>query len=415
MLENRVAVGTLESAYAERLVPGDRFVLDGRALEVRPAGWVDRSRPPGRRRAEPAPLDQRPPVPLIRAGPRTCRFSRRRSARRLVAEGPEAVRAWLIETFELDSEAAVVLIELFEAQVQWSEVPGADDLLVEQSPSPDGDGLVYTFHAPLHRAACEALGRATAARLGRRFGRNLALSVADLGWSIRLPEDASRALEVDRAAAVARAVRRRCAGGAGPGRIAGAPVPARRLHGPDGLAQPRAWPSRAGRRPALGQHAALSAGQGRLPRPPPDPRDAPRGARTTSSTPRPRSAGSTQRPAVRFRVLPGLSPFAAAWIEPGQAEALHFESAADALRRLHARLAKLDRGAGRDEPNASGDPIASLDCWQLTPEGAVIHPGERTAVIADLHLGYEWARGAAGDCVPAHSLDETLATTLTGA
>jgi len=29
-------------------------------------------------------------------------------------------------------------------------------------------------------------------------------------------------------------------------------------------------------------------------------------------------------------------------------------------------------------------------------------------VIADVHLGYEWARGAAGDCVPAHSLDETV-------
>ena len=47
--------------------------------------------------------------------------------------------------------------------------------------------------------------------------------------------------------------------------------------------------------------------------------------------------------------------------------------------------------------------------WIFTPEGAAIHPGERTAVIADVHLGYEWARGAAGDCVPAHSLDETLA------
>ena len=44
------------------------------------------------------------------------------------------------------------------------------------------------------------------------------------------------------------------------------------------------------------------------------------------------------RPAVRFRVLPGLSPFAAAWIEPGAAEALQFESPGDALRRLHARL-----------------------------------------------------------------------------
>ncbi len=46
--------------------------------------------------------------------------------------------------------------------------------------------------------------------------------------------------------------------------------------------------------------------------------------------------------------------------------------------------------------------------WHLAPEGAAIHPGEKTAVIADVHLGYEWARGLAGDCVPAHSLAETL-------
>jgi putative SbcD/Mre11-related phosphoesterase len=47
--------------------------------------------------------------------------------------------------------------------------------------------------------------------------------------------------------------------------------------------------------------------------------------------------------------------------------------------------------------------------WKFTPEGAALHLGERAAVIADVHLGYEWARGAAGDCVPAHSLEETLA------
>jgi putative SbcD/Mre11-related phosphoesterase len=45
--------------------------------------------------------------------------------------------------------------------------------------------------------------------------------------------------------------------------------------------------------------------------------------------------------------------------------------------------------------------------WLLTPEGGAIRPDEATAVVADVHLGYEWARGAAGDCVPAHSLVET--------
>jgi putative SbcD/Mre11-related phosphoesterase len=46
--------------------------------------------------------------------------------------------------------------------------------------------------------------------------------------------------------------------------------------------------------------------------------------------------------------------------------------------------------------------------WLLTPEAAAIRPERATAVVADLHLGYEWARGDAGDCVPAHSLAETL-------
>ncbi len=52
------------------------------------------------------------------------------------------------------------------------------------------DGLIYTFHAPLHRAACEALARVCVARLGRRFGRDLTLTVADLGWSIHIPDAA---------------------------------------------------------------------------------------------------------------------------------------------------------------------------------------------------------------------------------
>jgi metallophosphoesterase superfamily enzyme len=47
--------------------------------------------------------------------------------------------------------------------------------------------------------------------------------------------------------------------------------------------------------------------------------------------------------------------------------------------------------------------------WLLDPDGAAVHPGARTAVVADVHLGYEWARAGGGDCVPEHSLAETLA------
>lgn len=62
--------------------------------------------------------------------------------------------------------------------------------------------------------------------------------------------------------------------------------------------------------------------------------------------------------------------------------------------------ARVDRGA---------DSSSTAGIWEPTPEGGVLHRVERVAVVADLHLGYEWARGAAGDCVPPHSLAEAVA------
>ncbi len=41
--------------------------------------------------------------------------------------------------------------------------------------------------------------------------------------------------------------------------------------------------------------------------------------------------------------------------------------------------------------------------------GAAVNLAEKTAVVADVHLGYEWARGSTGDVVPPHSLNETIA------
>lgn len=46
--------------------------------------------------------------------------------------------------------------------------------------------------------------------------------------------------------------------------------------------------------------------------------------------------------------------------------------------------------------------------WSLAPEGAAVHVAERTAVVADVHLGYEWARASGGDSLPPHSLGETV-------
>lgn len=52
--------------------------------------------------------------------------------------------------------------------------------------------------------------------------------------------------------------------------------------------------------------------------------------------------------------------------------------------------------------------IEGPDGWMMTPEGGLLHVEHRVGVVADLHLGYEWARGSGGDCLPAHSLAETI-------
>jgi ATP-dependent helicase Lhr and Lhr-like helicase len=262
------------------------------------------------------------------------------AARRHLDLGPAGVRAWLMASFDLDHGSAAVLTELFEAQAQWSEVPDASGILVEESPALDGDGWIYTFHAPLHRAACEALGRATAARLGRRFGRNLGLAVADLGWSIRVDGDVA-ADGLDPAAIEPLLALDGFAGDVLEGLDRGE-LPARRFRQVAATGLMVLRNSEPGRRVRVGgmnwvstrlyplvkaacpDHPLLRETHREVLE---DLLDVPAALRWLK-----------ERPAVRFRSLPGQSPFAAAWIEPGQVDSLQFEAPAEALRRLHARL-----------------------------------------------------------------------------
>jgi len=333
VLADGVDVGTLEGAYAERLQPGDRFVLDGRALEFRRLDGLS---------VHAKTSSGEPNLPrwssdrqALTAELALALASFRDEAARRLADGPEALRGWLCEAYALDPAPADVLAELFEAQERISEVPPADALLVEESPH--DEGLTYTFHAPLSRSACEALGRATAARLGRRFGRDVALTAADLGWSVRLPDGARLGpdeipplLDPDRFADdVLEGLDR-------------GDLPARRFRHVAGTALMVLRNPEGGRRRVGGllwvsqrlyplvkaacpDHPLLRETRREVLD---DLLDAPAALAWLAKTPR-----------VRFRVLDGPSPFAAAWVDPGAAEALRFESPAEALRRLQARLA----------------------------------------------------------------------------
>ncbi len=333
VLADGVEVGTLEGAYAERLQPGDRFVLDGRALAFRRLeGLIVHATAAGGEPDLPRWSSDRQSLSAMLALD-LAHF--RDAAARIAADGPSALRAWLCETHELEPDAAALLDDLFQAQEQQSEIPRPGTLLVEESPHPEG--WSYAFHAPLSRAACEAAGRAVAARLGRRFGRDLALSVADLGWAIRLAEGArleaadlapllspdgfdDDVLEgLDRGDLPARRFRHVAATGlmvlrnpeGGRTRVGGLLWVSNRLFPLVKASCPDHPLLRETRREVL--HDLL---------------DAPTAL-----------AWLACRPEVRFRRLEAPSPFTAAWIDAGGQEPLRYESPADALRRLHARLA----------------------------------------------------------------------------
>lgn len=328
-----IEVGTLEAAYAERLQAGDRFVLDGRSLElVRLDGPIVRARSAGGEADLPRWSSDRQGLSAELA--RDLARFREDAARVLAVDGPAVLRAWLADTYRLGPEPALILEDLFTSQEQASEVPPAGGLLVEESPW--ADGFEYAFHAPLPRPASEALGRAIAARLGRRSGRDLALAVADLGWSIRLAEgsrleagdlpglldpdgfDADVLDGLDRGELLARRFRH----------VAGTALMV--LRRPDGgrtrvggqlWVSQRLYPLV---RAACPEHPLLREARREVLN---DRLDAPTAL-----------AFLAARPLVRFRSLGAPSPFAVAWLGAAGPEPLRFEPPAQALQRLHARI-----------------------------------------------------------------------------
>lgn len=328
-----VQIGTLEAAYAERLAKGDRFVLDGRSLAFRRLDGLNLIAEvnPGEPALPRWTSDRQSLSAPLALGVALLRDS---AAHLLRLEGSAALRGWLLEEFGLEPDASAVLESLLESQERLSEVPPPNGVLVEESPTERG--VLYAFHAPLPRSACEALARAVSARLGRRFGRDLSLSVADLGWSIHVPAsvriereewpallnpenlEADVAEGLDRGELMARRFRhvastalmvlrqsehRRT-------RVGGMLWVSQRLFPLVKAASPDHPLLRETRREVLE-----------------DLLDTPLA-----------SAWLRSNPEIRFRELEAASPFTSAWIAPGEGDDLRFERPSEALRRLHARL-----------------------------------------------------------------------------
>jgi ATP-dependent Lhr-like helicase len=178
-------LGEIDQVYADRLQPGDRFVLDGRCLELK-------------KRADAALLvDEvygRPAIPrwLGAGAPMPGKIAQRIfhfrvQASEMLKDGTGALRHWLEQDYHLGREAADELIRFLEEQETVSETPAPSALLIEAVAS---QGCSEFFvHTPLPRPANEALARMLQLRWTRAFHLDAMALAADLGIFVMVPSD----------------------------------------------------------------------------------------------------------------------------------------------------------------------------------------------------------------------------------
>jgi ATP-dependent Lhr-like helicase len=175
-------VGEVTSAFAERLRPGDRFLLDGRCLECRAprdgAVVVDEviGRPVapvwgGEGWALSAELAQRLYVMRVQAA-------------EALREGRDRLAKLLRTDYGLTGDAVAMLIDYIQRQECVSEVPDQTFCLIE--------GVIgerdttYYVHTPLNRLGNDALTRVVVHRLVRDQGRSATSLIADLGFAVTM-------------------------------------------------------------------------------------------------------------------------------------------------------------------------------------------------------------------------------------
>jgi ATP-dependent Lhr-like helicase len=173
-------VGSLDEPYADRLHPGDRFLLDGRCLEVKHIqGQEILVEERAGRPAVPRWGSDGLPMSQEMAGRL---YLTRIHAVEVLRDGPLALAVFLRDEMGLSRAAALKLVDFFCEQETASEIPDRETCLVEIVVT--DYTTEYYVHTPLDRAGNDALARVVVARLGKVRSGTITSIVADLGFMV---------------------------------------------------------------------------------------------------------------------------------------------------------------------------------------------------------------------------------------
>jgi ATP-dependent Lhr-like helicase len=181
-IANCQLVGEVDAMFGDQLQPGDRFLLDGRCLELR------------RQVRQTLLVEEvfgRPPAPhwsgngwALSSELAERLFLLRAQMAETLRDNPATFGQILLHDYGLPPAAVAQLAEYFEQQEALSEVPDGSSLLIETVRR--DHGWEYYGHTPLNRSENDALMRVAVLRLMRRHGRRALSLVTDLGFLLVL-------------------------------------------------------------------------------------------------------------------------------------------------------------------------------------------------------------------------------------
>ncbi|QUO46706.1 MULTISPECIES: ATP-dependent helicase [Halorubrum] len=185
-------VGTLDESYLDTLESGDVFALGGERFAFRyrrgSKVYVDRT---SERPTVPSWFAER--LPLSADLAREVLAFQAELLDRLAGDdpsaGPAAVRAWLRE-FPLDGNAVRALARMYDEQVRYAgpeSVSTPDRIVVEEELDRNEYKRRFYVHSVYGRRFNDGLSRLVAAAVANRTDANVAVAVADRGFSLALP------------------------------------------------------------------------------------------------------------------------------------------------------------------------------------------------------------------------------------
>ncbi|USH00596.1 ATP-dependent helicase [Thermococcus argininiproducens] len=177
-------IGTVEEEFAERLMPGDIFVLSGRTYEFRKsrANRIYVQPKEGAKPTIPAWFSEMLPLSFDLALD-VQRF--RREVKNLLDN--KRAKSFLMKKYQIDEKAAKAIMGYFREQARYSTVPGDEIILVEEIF--DERRAKYFFHTLIGRRANEALSRAFAYLISKKKRCNVGIAISDNGFMLILPKE----------------------------------------------------------------------------------------------------------------------------------------------------------------------------------------------------------------------------------